>query len=123
MYLLIHLPVLLLAFSCWIPDSSRRFSRLEQSPSRSAVERAAIFNHKCPSVDGSSPSCPIFLSSNPRSVCYEGGGVPIFHATSKHHIDRLSSCPVGGQLEHAALANVLFQVRASESTFVFSSVI
>lgn len=67
------------------------------------------------------PFYPLFLCSSlsvpALSVCC--GGVLIFHPTSNHHIDRLMGRPVGGRLEHAALAVVLFQAADELTTFIF----
>lgn len=64
------------------------------------------------------PSLPLFqsLCSSPLCLLW---GVLIFHPTSNHHIDRLMGRPVGGQLEHAALAVVLFQAEHLLTTFIF----
>lgn len=85
------------------------------------MKTAAIFNHNrvhLSMVLPSLPSLSLFQSLCSSLLCLLWG-VLIFHPTSNHHIDRLMGHPVGGQLEHAALAVVLIQVADELTTFIF----
>lgn len=89
---------------------------IECSPSPSAVKTAAIFNHNTVHLSMVLPFLPSLSLFQPS--LFVVGGVLIFHPTSNHHIDRLMGRPVGGQLEHAALAVVLFQAADELTTFI-----
>lgn len=67
------------------------------------------------------PFYPLFLCSSLSipALSVLLWGVLIFHPTSNHHIDRLTGRPVGGLLEHAALAVVLLQAEDELTTFIF----